>query len=105
MKSLIQEAPSIIKAIQQAWEMAGNPVEFSIKILEHGEKNFLGMTRKPAVISFFFEPSFISTQKKGVKKEQSVDNLFNETAKKDKPPYQDRKNTQLPRQQTQARPK
>jgi hypothetical protein len=54
MKSIVEVASTIVKAIQQAWERAGKPREFTIKILEEPETNFLGLTRKPAKIAFLF---------------------------------------------------
>jgi len=63
MKSIIQEAPSIAKAIEQGWQKAGKPQSFSIKILELEEKNFLGMTKKPAKVAFFFEEKSIPVKK------------------------------------------
>lgn len=55
MKSVIQEASSIAKAIDQAWEKAGKPADFSIKILEQPQKNFFGLTSHPAKVSLCFE--------------------------------------------------
>lgn len=55
MKSLIEEASSISKAIEKAWERAGNPHSFSVKIFELPEKNFIGMTTKYAKVGLFFE--------------------------------------------------
>lgn len=55
MKSIIQEASSIAKAIEQGRAKAGNPINFSIKILEEPVKNFFGMTTKPAKIAFYFD--------------------------------------------------
>lgn len=55
MKSVIQEASSIAKAIDQAWEKAGKPSDFSIKILEHPQKNFFGLTSHSAKVSLCFE--------------------------------------------------
>jgi len=55
MKSLVQEAVSIAKAIDAAWIHAGKPENFSIKILEHPEKNFFGFNKKSAKIAFFFD--------------------------------------------------
>lgn len=55
MKSVIQEASSIAKAIDQAWEKAGKPADFSIKILEQPKKNFFGLTSHPAKVSLCFE--------------------------------------------------
>lgn len=55
MKSVIHEASSIAKAVDQAWEKAGYPAEFSIKVLETPEKNFLGFTKRSAKIALFFD--------------------------------------------------
>jgi predicted RNA-binding protein Jag len=54
MKSIVEEASSILKAIEKGWSLAGKPQEFSIKIFEVEQKNFLGMTTKPAKIAIFF---------------------------------------------------
>jgi hypothetical protein len=54
MKSIIQEASTIAKAIEQSWQRAGEPKEFSVKILELPERNFIGMTTRSAKIAFMF---------------------------------------------------
>ena len=54
MKSIIEQASSIMKAIEKAWNQAEQPKEFSIKIFEKEERNFFGMTTKPAKIGIFF---------------------------------------------------
>ncbi|HLW73399.1 MAG TPA: hypothetical protein VKR54_05115 [Candidatus Babeliales bacterium] len=54
MKSIIEQASSIMKAIEKAWDQAEKPKEFSIKIFEQEEKNFFGMSTKPAKIGIFF---------------------------------------------------
>jgi len=54
MKSVIQEASSLCKAIEQGWLKAGKPKEFSIRILQEPYKNFLGMTTQNAKIAVFF---------------------------------------------------
>jgi predicted RNA-binding protein Jag len=51
----MQEASSIAKAIEKGWEKAGRPAEFSVKIFEEPQKNFIGMTTKPAKIALFFD--------------------------------------------------
>ncbi|MBM3894189.1 hypothetical protein FJ366_01170 [Candidatus Dependentiae bacterium] len=56
MKSLLQEANSIERAIYQAWEAAGSPQEFSIKIHDIGKKGFFGFSSKPAVVSITYKP-------------------------------------------------
>lgn len=54
MKSIMEEASSIIKAIEKGWINAGQPKEFTIKIFEEVQKNFIGMTTRPAKIGIFF---------------------------------------------------
>ena len=54
MKSVIQEASSLNKAIEQGWIKAGKPKEFSIRILQESNKNFLGITIKNAKVAVFF---------------------------------------------------
>ncbi len=55
MKSILHEASSLAKAIEQGWEKAGKPKEFSIKILEEAQKNFIGMTNRSAKIAIVFD--------------------------------------------------
>jgi len=55
MKSLIEEASTIGKAIEKAWERAGKPEHFSVKICENPEYGFLGITKKYGKVVFFFE--------------------------------------------------
>jgi predicted RNA-binding protein Jag len=63
MKSIIEQASSIMKAIEKAWNQAEQPKEFSIKIFEKEERNFFGMTTKPAKIGIFFGDKFIIHEK------------------------------------------
>jgi predicted RNA-binding protein Jag len=55
MKSLMEEASSIAKAIEKAWERAGNPREFTVKVLDKPKKNFFGFTTKSAKVAILFE--------------------------------------------------
>ena len=55
MKSIIQKASTIQKAVEDAWNAAGKPQEFSIRVLEHPQKGFLGFTKSPAKIALVFE--------------------------------------------------
>lgn len=57
MKSIVEEASSIVKAIEKAWERAERPQEFTIKIFEDVQRGFLGMTKKQAKVGIFFEES------------------------------------------------
>lgn len=51
---MLHEASSIIKAIEKAWNESGKPSEFTIKILEEGQKGFLGLTKRPSIVSITF---------------------------------------------------
>ena len=51
----MEEASTISKAIENAWNRAGQPQEFSVKILEFPKTSFFGLkTSKSAKIAFFF---------------------------------------------------
>ena len=55
MKSIVEEASSIGKAIEQAWIRAGSPVDFSVKIFEESQRNMFGLTTQSAKIGLFFD--------------------------------------------------
>lgn len=59
MRSILQEESSVIKAIEKAWNKAGQPEEFSIKIFNTEKKSFFGFVKKMAIISLVFDPSKI----------------------------------------------
>ena len=59
MKSLVEEASTISKAIEKAWTRAGKPQTFSVKIFEAPEVGFLGFTKKSAKVGIFFEESVL----------------------------------------------
>lgn len=63
MKSIVEEASSIEKAITSAWDRAGKPKKFTITIFQEPEKNFFGMTKAPAKIGFMFEERAPKSQK------------------------------------------
>lgn len=55
MKSVIQEGPSLAKAIEEGWKKAGKPQEFTIKIFQDAETSFLGLRiKKKAKVAIFF---------------------------------------------------
>jgi hypothetical protein len=54
MKSVMEEASSIMKAIEKGWMSAGQPKEFTVKIFEEPQKNFIGLTVRSAKIGIFF---------------------------------------------------
>lgn len=53
---MLHEAQSIQKAIEQAWTAAGNPSEFTIKVLDAGEKGLLWFVKRPAIVSISYDP-------------------------------------------------
>jgi predicted RNA-binding protein Jag len=55
MKSIIEEASSISKAVENGWIRAGKPQEFSVRVFEEPEKNFFGFTKKPAKVGIFYK--------------------------------------------------
>jgi predicted RNA-binding protein Jag len=55
MKSIVEEASSIFKAVEKAWERAGKPADFSVKIFEDSQRSFFGLTKKQAKIGLFFD--------------------------------------------------
>ncbi len=55
MRSVIHEASTIAKAIEQGWIKAGKPKDFTIKIFEEPQKNFLGFTTKNAKVGIFID--------------------------------------------------
>jgi hypothetical protein len=65
MRSLLIQASGIDKAVEKAWTSAGMPSEFTIKILDFGEKGFLGISKKPAIVSIIYDP-----QKQTVREER-----------------------------------
>jgi len=62
MKSIMEEASTIFKAIEKAWIRAEKPQSFSVKLLEEPTKNFIGMTTKPAKIAFLFDEVSVATK-------------------------------------------
>jgi len=60
MKSILQESSTIIKAIEKAWSEAGKPEEFTIKIVQKEERNFLGICKKQAIVSFQYGTKVIA---------------------------------------------
>lgn len=68
MKSIVEEASTLERAIAQAWKRAGNPKKFTITIFQEAEKNFFGMTTLPAKIGFMYEESAAVAQKVQPKK-------------------------------------
>lgn len=72
MKSILQEASTIAKAIEQGWREAGEPSEFSVKILELPQRNFIGLTTRSAKIAFMFNGVLQKNQEVGQKSHTST---------------------------------
>ena len=71
MKSIVEEASSIAKAIENGWIRAGKPQEFTIRIFEEPEKNFLGFTKKPAKVGLFYKETVIQQSgRRDIKRQQ-----------------------------------
>jgi predicted RNA-binding protein Jag len=73
MKSIVEEASSIAKAIENGWIRAGKPQEFTVRIFEEPEKNFLGFSKKPAKVGLFYKenpPVQIGSRKDTRKQQQ-----------------------------------
>lgn len=65
MKSIMEEASSISKAIETAWNRAGQPTEFSVKVLELPQTSFFGLkTSKSAKVAFFFNEATVTVRPK-----------------------------------------
>ncbi|MFH0898812.1 MAG: Jag N-terminal domain-containing protein [bacterium] len=56
MKSMLHEASSVTKAITKAWEESGQPIEFTIKVLEKGQNGLLWFSKHPAIVSITYDP-------------------------------------------------
>ncbi|HEV2601561.1 MAG TPA: hypothetical protein VGT41_04635 [Candidatus Babeliales bacterium] len=69
MKSIIEEASSVAKAIEKGWEQAGKPQEFSVRVFQESEKNFIGMTKTPAKIAILFDYATPAVGEKQEKKQ------------------------------------
>ena len=65
MKSIVEEASSIAKAIENGWVRAGKPEEFTIRIFEEPEKNFLGFNKKPAKVGIFYNEAPVQQHSQG----------------------------------------
>lgn len=74
MKSLLQEASTIERAIDKAWNEAGKPSEFTVKVHDQGERNFLGMSRRPAIVSIIYKPERVTYQQASRKDDHSSHN-------------------------------
>ena len=94
MKSIMEQAASITKAIEKAWQRSGCPRNFSVKVLEPGKKNFFGFVSSPAKIAFIFDEKTIP-QPEGAKKKERV-KRSRSTDQRQKPTRPQQKNYEKP---------
>lgn len=59
----MEEASSVAKAIEKGWIRAGKPQEFTVKVFEEAQKNFIGMTTKSAKVGLFFDETRVQVGK------------------------------------------
>lgn len=70
MKSIMEAATSLTKAIENGWQRAGKPQEFTVKILQKPQKNFFGFTTESAKIAIVFDEKHVASPT--IKKESSA---------------------------------
>ncbi|MFA6534978.1 MAG: Jag N-terminal domain-containing protein [Candidatus Babeliales bacterium] len=102
MKSMLHEASSIINAIEKAWTESGKPSEFTIKILEAGEKGFLGFAKRPAIISITFNEVRAPEKNKFKEREFQHRDAQQKRPRPDYAPRQAEKNQQQDRGRMQS---
>lgn len=90
MKSLFQEGSSLGNAVEKAWEEAGSPESFVVKVLKVGEKGFWGFGGTPFTISIN-----VGINPKDSAKQSSQENAsFSRTNKDQAPRKDDRSRTE-----------
>lgn len=110
MKSVVHENSTIAKAIEQAWNKAGCPEQFFIKILEHPttKKFWMFGSAQNAKVALFFEEKqgTIKKSSDSLLEQKEYKHLFDElkqtdfdlmspsfSKKQDKPNHQQRRHT------------
>lgn len=72
MKSIMEEASTITKAIENAWNRAGQPQEFTVKILELPKTSFFGLkTSKSAKIALIFNEMMVKAKEPSSQSKQA----------------------------------
>ncbi|MFC1845633.1 hypothetical protein ACFLX2_00735 [Candidatus Dependentiae bacterium] len=110
MNSIVQEASSIAKAVQLAWEKASKPQRFSVRVFEEAEKNFFGITTKPAKIALLFEkkdvPQAMTVEQRKTAERHSGDKPHRRPEQKPRAPQkQQEKKIVRPQEPKKAEPK
>src|SRR5579863_6644198 len=104
MKSIMEQASSIIKAIEKAWISADKPKEFSVKIFEQEEKNFFGMTTKPAKIGIFFSDKNGISHEKNIQKPRQQDRPEIKEQRPEGAKHHPRQTPPIPKQSPENKP-
>lgn len=117
----MEEASSIAKAIETAWNRAGQPTEFTIKVLELPQTSFFGLkTSKSAKVAFFFNEATVTVKSKdsiqgprqqrpvtlrqpGSKPEQDQRRPHNQRPERDGSDYKASQENRQPREQREQR--
>lgn len=106
MKSIVEEASSIAKAIENGWIRAGKPQEFTVRIFEESEKNFLGFNKKPAKVGLFYkeapvqQPSRSKDAKRQPVRQGTVQRSSQERVQQPQKSQPERRPTPIAKQQT-----
>lgn len=104
MKSVIAQASSLAKAVNEAWEKAGKPGEFFIKVLQEASSGFLGFGSKKAKVALFFKQLHKNQKHEkslDILKQREYESLFNNKKLKldsdDQPSAPQHKNQKKPK--------
>ena len=106
MKSIVEEASSIAKAIENGWVRAGKPQEFTVRIFEEPEKNFLGLTKKPAKVGLFYQEAPVQQQgrskdtRRQQPRPQPVQRVVSQKSQQPEKPQPERRSIPTQKQQT-----
>lgn len=106
MKSIMEEASSIVKAIEKGWLKAGQPKEFSVKIFEEPQKNFIGMTIRSAKIGIFFEDTAPAKTQEQPSKQKTASHTSRDIAKTQhvQKPKENKQPARQPKERVQQKP-
>ncbi len=104
MKSIVQEASSIEKAIQRAWLEAGSPAEFSVRILEHPVRKFFGLfIKRSAKVALVFPGEGKTEQKNSTHERSPKKGIERKPQQKQKQPAAPIQQAQPQRPRTQSK--
>jgi len=102
MRSLVQEAATIEKAIHQAWQKAGKPQQFQVKVLEEPERNFFGMVTRSGKIALFFQEQAV-TQAQHQQHDEKKRRGSRQQRKQSKAPQKEQSSDRAQKQEKQSK--